>query len=103
MDTVSVVLGCLGKVREPKRESRHFRYAYRKPAETVRIDDQAVDQEPIEHQVLRASFLVERGHVSAFDAAMDDLAREHAGRIRFKYVGPLAPHSFVSVAPPESR
>jgi len=67
------------------------------------VIDQAVDQEPIEHQVLRASFLVERGHVSAFDAAMDDLAREHAGRIRFKYVGPLAPHSFVSVAPPESR
>ena len=45
MDTVSVVLGYLGEIREPKRESRHFRYAYRKPAETLRIDDQAVDQE----------------------------------------------------------
>jgi len=59
--------------------------------------DFEVDQEPIEHQVLRASFLVERGKVSAFDDAMEELAREHAGRIRFKYVGPLAPHSFVSV------
>src|SRR5204862_7673337 len=59
--------------------------------------DVEVDQEPIEHQVLRASFLVERGKVSAFDDAMEELAREHAGRIRFKYVGPLAPHSFVSV------
>ncbi|HYY63113.1 MAG TPA: GvpL/GvpF family gas vesicle protein [Gaiellaceae bacterium] len=61
------------------------------------------DQEPIEHQVLRASFLVERRNVRAFDDAMDDLAREHAGRIRFKYVGPLAPHSFVSVPMPEAR
>jgi Gas vesicle synthesis protein GvpL/GvpF len=65
--------------------------------------DLEVDQEPIEHQVLRASFLVERKNVSAFDHAMDDLAREHAGRIRFKYVGPLAPHSFVSVAAPGVR
>jgi Gas vesicle synthesis protein GvpL/GvpF len=61
-----------------------------------------VDQEPIEHQVLRASFLVERGNVAAFDNAMDELAREHAGRIRFKYVGPLAPHSFVNVGTPEA-
>jgi gas vesicle protein GvpL/GvpF len=59
--------------------------------------DLEVDQEPIEHQVLRASFLVERGKVSAFDEAMDELALEHVGRMRFKYVGPLAPHSFVTV------
>jgi hypothetical protein len=65
--------------------------------------DLDVDQEPVEHQVLRASFLVERRNVSAFDDAMDDIAREHAGRIRFKYVGPLAPHSFVSVTMPEAR
>jgi hypothetical protein len=65
--------------------------------------DLEVDQEPIEHQVLRASFLVDRRQVSAFDQVMDELAREHTGRIRFKYVGPLAPHSFVSVAPLEQR
>ena len=65
--------------------------------------DVQVDQEPIEHQVLRASFLVERRKVTKFDDAMDDLARQHAGRIRFKYVGPLAPHSFVDVGMPEAR
>ena len=65
--------------------------------------DVEVDQEPIEHQVLRASFLVERRRVSAFDEAMDELARAHAGRVRFKYVGPLAPHSFVSVTPVRSN
>jgi hypothetical protein len=43
-----------------------------------------------------ASFLVDRGHVEAFDRAMDELARAHDGLITFKYLGPLAPHSFVS-------
>ncbi len=59
--------------------------------------DQEVDEEPIEHQVLRASFLVERKAVPAFDAAMEDLASGQAGRIDFKYVGPLPPHSFVGL------
>jgi Gas vesicle synthesis protein GvpL/GvpF len=44
-----------------------------------------------------ASFLVDRGHVQAFDTAMDELARDHEGRITFKYLGPLPPHSFVSL------
>src|SRR5919198_1315240 len=35
--------------------------------------------------------------VRAFDAAMDELASGQAGRIDFKYVGPLPPHSFVSL------
>src|SRR5438874_435706 len=56
--------------------------------------DQELDEEPIEHQVLRGSFLVERKRVSAFDGAMEDLASGQAGRIDFKYVGPLPPHSF---------
>jgi hypothetical protein len=47
---------------------------------------------------LTASFLVDRGRVGAFDAAMDELARKHEGRITFKYLGPLPPHSFVSLA-----
>ena len=59
--------------------------------------DREVDDEPIEHQVLRASFLVERKRVSAFDRAMDELASGQAGRIDFMYVGPLPPHSFVGL------
>jgi Gas vesicle synthesis protein GvpL/GvpF len=43
-----------------------------------------------------ASFLVDRGRIEAFDRAMDELARAHEGLITFKYLGPLAPHSFVS-------
>lgn len=53
-----------------------------------------------ESSAFTASFLVDRGRVEAFDAAMDELAREHEGRITFKYLGPLPPHSFVSLAGP---
>jgi hypothetical protein len=62
-----------------------------------------VDDEPIEHQVLRASFLVERTNLSAFDARMDELARTRSERMQFKYIGPLAPHSFVNLAPTGQR
>jgi hypothetical protein len=54
-----------------------------------------VTEEPVEYQVLCASFLVERKQVPAFGAAMDELTSTQAGRIDFKYVGPLPPHSFV--------
>ena len=58
-----------------------------------------VDEEPIEHRVLQASFLVEQGRVADFDKAMEELAREHAQSVHFKYLGPLPPHSFVDLAP----
>ena len=57
--------------------------------------DYEFDEQPIENQVLRASFLVSRERVPVFDAAMDELAAKQAGRIDFTYVGPLPPHSFV--------
>jgi hypothetical protein len=56
-----------------------------------------IDEEPVEHQVLRASFLVEREAVGRFDEAMNDVARLQDARMLFKYVGPLPPHSFVSL------
>lgn len=62
-----------------------------------------IDPQPLEHQVLRASFLVARKRLRAFDKAMDELARKHAPRIQFKYIGPLAPHSFVNLVPGEHR
>ncbi len=61
--------------------------------------DTRVDETPIENQVLRASVLVERHDVPATDAALAAFAERNAGRIHFKYVGPLAPHSFVSLSP----
>lgn len=61
-------------------------------------DDVALDEEAREGVAVAASFLVDRDRVPAFDQAMDELARRHEGRIRFKYLGPLPPHSFVSLA-----
>ena len=59
-------------------------------------DDVALDREAREGVAVAASFLVDRSRVAAFDERMDELARRHEGRIRFKYLGPLPPHSFVS-------
>jgi len=55
------------------------------------------EDEPIEYQLLRGSFLVERRRVAKFDAALEAFAADNAGRIDFKYVGPLPPHSFVEL------
>ena len=63
------------------------------------VADMRVDERAIEGQVLSASLLVERQHVAAVDAVTDAIARREAGRIEFKYVGPLAPHSFVALSP----
>ena len=50
---------------------------------------------PIE--VLRASVLVDRRDVPRVDRALDELARNRARDMLFKYLGPLPPHSFVSL------
>jgi hypothetical protein len=50
-----------------------------------------------ERMAANASFLVEREGLAEFDRAVDELASEQAGRLRFKYTGPLPPHSFVEL------
>lgn len=55
--------------------------------------------EPIhERMAANASFLVARDRMEAFDRAVDDLAAEQRERMRFKYTGPLPPHSFVELS-----
>lgn len=56
-----------------------------------------LDEEPIEYQLLRGSFLVERKRVPKFEAELEAFAAENAGRVDVKYVGPLPPHSFVEL------
>jgi hypothetical protein len=51
-----------------------------------------------ERVVFSASFLVDRSKVPEFDRALDAQGEAQAGRVRFKYVGPLPPHSFVELA-----
>jgi Gas vesicle synthesis protein GvpL/GvpF len=55
--------------------------------------------EPTHERVaVQASFLVDRDHLGQFDRIVDDVAASYGGGIRFKYVGPLPPHSFVELA-----
>jgi hypothetical protein len=51
-----------------------------------------------ERMALNASFLLDRSAQKAFDAELDRIAGENGERLRFKYTGPLAPHSFVELA-----
>jgi hypothetical protein len=62
-----------------------------------------LDEEPIEYQLLRGSFLVERRRVRDFDAVLETFAADHAGAIDVKLVGPLPPHSFVGLTHEERR
>jgi hypothetical protein len=58
----------------------------------------ATELTPPTHEriVINASFLVEQTAMPDFDAAVDRLGESQAGRMRFKYTGPLPPHSFVT-------
>jgi hypothetical protein len=56
-----------------------------------------VDEPWTEYEVLRASFLVDGARLEAFERVLEVLARDGAGLMRFKSVGPLAPHSFVAL------
>jgi hypothetical protein len=61
----------------------------------VAVDDGKPGHERV---VVNASFLVARDALKRFDKLVDDVAEEQAGRIRFKYTGPLPPYSFVRFA-----
>ena len=60
----------------------------------------AVDEGKTGHErvAVNASFLVERARLNEFNKILDAVAEAHGGRIKFKYTGPLPPHSFVQLA-----
>jgi len=51
-----------------------------------------------ERMAANASFLVDQARIADFDRAVDELGSEEAQRIRFRYTGPLPPHSFVELS-----
>jgi len=61
--------------------------------------DAVVEDPRTEYELMRASYLVGRHSVAAFDARMDELAHDHEATIAFTYTGPLPPHTFVSLSP----
>ena len=55
-----------------------------------------VEERVAEYEVVRAAFLVDGSAVNEVEARAEDLAEQHEGLIRFKLIGPLPPHHFVS-------
>lgn len=49
-----------------------------------------------EKMIMNAAFLVERSQEAAFDARLQEIARDHAG-LRFQLTGPWAPYNFVAI------
>lgn len=50
-----------------------------------------------EDMVANASFLLDSDWVREFDARVEEMSKEHNGRIDIKYVGPMPPFSFVNL------
>jgi hypothetical protein len=59
--------------------------------------DVEIEEAQSEFDVLYGSFLIELGQAATFDARLEQIARQHEGRILFKCTGPLPAHSFVSL------
>ncbi|HZR31349.1 MAG TPA: GvpL/GvpF family gas vesicle protein [Terriglobales bacterium] len=56
------------------------------------------DNKPIgDKMILNAAFLVERDRESAFDAAVNRIAKKYGERLNFKYTGPWPPYNFVNI------
>lgn len=59
--------------------------------------DMKVNKILTDMMVLNASFLVDRADEPALDAKVNALGESSAGRLAFKYAGPLPPYNFVNV------
>jgi len=79
---------------EQKRQSEADRIVERMRPHAV---DVVVNRLLSETMILNAAFLVERSGIDAFDAAVNALDAEQAGRLEFKSFGPLPPYNFVDL------
>lgn len=79
--------------RRREEDAHAIIHALATPALAVETSDPAH-----ERVVVQASFLVERARLNEFDETLDQVADGYGGQIRFKYTGPLPPHSFVELA-----
>jgi len=47
--------------------------------------------------ILNCAFLVDKAHEREFDDYIEDLSQEYKDRLKFKYVGPIAPFNFAEL------
>jgi hypothetical protein len=64
------------------------------------VRDLVIDESREPYDVLRASFLVDRRQLPRFDQAIESVARDRAGAVLVRCVGPLPAHSFVQLGGP---
>jgi len=50
-----------------------------------------------EDMIANFSFLIEKAKESELDKKMQELGKKYEGNLRFKYIGPMPPHSFVNI------
>jgi hypothetical protein len=62
--------------------------------------DVVVGEPTTDLMIVNAAFLVDRSRLQAFDDKVRELGDQSAGRLAFKYVGPLPPYSFVDLRIP---
>ena len=87
-----------GAAQEPETEALHAARTAATAAAVGRVAQEiSIQERGSELEVLRASVLVDRRDVPRVDRALDELARNRARDMLFKYLGPLPPHSFVSL------
>lgn len=60
-------------------------------------DEYRITPSPIDEMILNASFLVDSRALSKFDEAVNKLADECDKTVHVRYIGPLAPCSFISL------
>ena len=60
--------------------------------------DQNVSPPAHERVALNAAFLLDEERSREFDEVLEAIAEGQSGRLRFRYTGPLPPHSFVELA-----
>ncbi len=89
----------LGQMVEQALVDRRARDA-RQILEVLHPLAQEVRENPIlgDMMVVNCAFLVDKRRESVFDARMQSLDEEYGGLLEFRYVGPLPPFNFVSLA-----
>jgi hypothetical protein len=61
-------------------------------------DEHKINPLQVDRMVVNAAFLVQRERQAQFDAAIEQLDQDMGSRLTFKYVGPVPPYNFVSLA-----
>lgn len=89
----------IGRLVQEQVDQRRDQYRRRVVGELVRhARDAQPNPRPSEDIVFNLAFLVDRSELPAFDAAVDRIGEELDGQLSLRYVGPLPPYSFGTVA-----